>query len=105
MHHHNRFSGYAFLPAILCAYICTLRFDAFLKTGICIALSTVVYYFTELVVDVLFGTSDSSYQVNLGDWGQYLDGNVAFISLISLLFIAAVFTGIGVLRIRKGNRR
>ena len=96
---------YAFLPAILCAYICTLRFDAFLKTGVCIALSTVVYYFTELVVDVLFGTSDSSYQVNLSDWGQYLDGNVAFISLISLLFIAAVFTGIGVLRIRKGNRR
>jgi hypothetical protein len=96
---------YAFTPAILCAYVCTLRFDAFLKTGFCIAFSTVIFYFTELVVDVLFGTNNSSYQVNFNDWSQYIDGNITFISLISLLFISAVFAGVGALRIYKSNRR
>ena len=96
---------YAFTPAILCAYVCTLRFDAFLKTGICIAFSTVVLYFTEYVVDVLFGTNDSSYQVNFNDWSQYLEGNIFFICLISLLFIGAVFAGIGAFRIHKSKGR
>ena len=96
---------YAFMPAILCAYICTLRFDAFLKTGICVALSTVVYYFTELVVEVLFGVSESSYQVNFNDWSRHLEGNVYFITLISLLFISVAFVGVGALRIYKRNKR
>ena len=96
---------YAFTPAILCAYICTLRFDAFLKTGICVAFSTVMFYFTELVIDVLFGTNDSSYQINFSDWSQHLEGNISSICLISLLFISVVFAGVGILRIYKSNRR
>ena len=96
---------YAFTPAILCAYVCTLRFDAFLKTGICITFSTVMLYFTEYVVDVLFGTNDRSYQVNFNDWGKCLEGNVSFICLISLLFIGTVFAVIGVFRIYKSNKR
>ena len=95
---------YAFTPAILCASVYTLRFDAFLKAGICVAFSTVIYYFTERVVDVLFGTNDSSYQVNFNDWTQHLEGNISFLCLISLLLIGAVFGGIGVLRIYKSNR-
>ena len=96
---------YAFTPVLLCAYICTLRFDAFLKTGISIACSTVMYCFTELVVDVLFGTNEASYQVNFNDWSRCLKGNVFFICLISLLFISAVFAGIGIYRICKNKKR
>ena len=94
---------YVFIPAIFCAYICTLRFDAFLKTGICIAFSAVMYYFIEYMVDVLFGTNESSYQVNFNDWSQYLEGNISFICLISLLLISFVFSGVGVFRIYKSN--
>ena len=96
---------YAFTLTILCAFICSLRFDAFLKTGICVALSAVMFYFTELVVDVLFDTNESSYQVNFNDWSQHLKGNISFICLIALLFISVVFAGVGILRIRKSNRR
>lgn len=90
---------YAFTPVIFCAYICTLHFDAFLKTGICVASSTVMYYLTDYVVDVLFGTNENSYQVNFNDWSQCLDGNIHLISLISLLFISVIFVGVGIFRI------
>ncbi len=96
---------YAFFPAILCTIICTFRFDAFFKTGVCVALCTVVYYFTKSVVDVLFGTNSASYQVNFSDWRQYLEGNITFIVLISLLLISAVFLGVGMFRIRKRTER
>ena len=96
---------YAFLPAMVCTVICALRLDAFLKTGICIAFSAVVYYFTNCVADKLFGTNNSSYQVNFSDWQQYSNGNVHFISLVSLLFISALFLGVGVFRLYKKNKR
>ena len=96
---------YAFIPAMLCAVICALRFDAFLKTGICIAFSTVVYYFTNYVVDKLLGANNSSYQVNFNDWQQCSNGNVHFICLISLLFISVLFLGAGVFRVYKKNNR
>ena len=96
---------YAFTPAILCAYVCTLRFDAFLKTGICVAFSAVMYYFTEYVVDVVFGTNEKSYQVDFNDWSRCLDGNISCLSLISLLLISVVFVGVGVFRICKNKRR
>ena len=92
---------YAFFPALVCTMICTFRFDAFLKTGVCIALCAVMYHFTKYVVDILFGTNSASYQVNFHDWHQCLEGNVSFLSLISLLLIGAVFIGIGMFRIRK----
>ena len=91
---------YAFAPAILCTIICTLRFNAFLKTG-CIVFSTVMYYFTKRVVDILFNTNESSYQVNFNDWQQCLEGNIYLICLISLLFISVIFVGVGVFRICK----
>ena len=96
---------YAFIPAIICAVICALRFDAFLKAGICTAFSTVVYYFTNYVADKLFGTNNSSYQVNFNDWQQCLNGNVHFICFISLLSISVLFLGVGVFRLYKKNVR
>ena len=94
---------YGFVPVILCTVISTFSFDTFLKTGICISLCTVVYYFVEYVVDFLFGTNGSSYQVNFNNWQWYLEGNVYFISMISLLFISAVFFIIGVFRTFKNR--
>ena len=96
---------YAFLPVMVCAVICALRFDAFLKTGICIALSTVVYYFTNAVVDQLFGTNNSSYRVNFHDWQQCSNGNVHLISLLSLLLIGVLFLAAGMFRLCKRKDR
>jgi len=92
---------YAFAPAIFCTLICAQRFDAFLKTGICVASCAVLYYFAECVVDVLFGTNEASYQVDFEDWTQCLEGNIYLISLVTLLLISLVFIGIGLLRTRK----
>ena len=94
---------YAFIPAIISAVICALRFDAFLKAGICIAFSTVVYYFTNFVVDKIFGTNNSSYKVNFSNWQQYSNGNIHFICLILLLSISILFIGVGIFRLYKKN--
>ena len=95
---------YAFTPAILCAYICTLHFDAFLKTGICIALSTVIFYFLRYVEQFLFGTNENYYRVNFYDWEQCLSGNIHLICFISLLLISAVFIAAGIFRISKNKK-
>ena len=92
---------YGFVPAILSAFICTLRFDGFLKAGICVSFNSVLLYCAELAADRLFGTNDSSYEIDFGDWARCLEGNVQFICLTSFLFIAAVFILIGVWRTRK----
>ena len=95
---------YAFTPAILTTVICTLRFDAFLKSGICVALCTVFGYFSEYLVSILFGVTDNSYKVNFNDWANFSDGNVMLVSLISLLLISGILIAVGFLRIRKrGN--
>ena len=96
---------YAFTPAIISTYICTLRFDAFLKSGICVAFSGIMLCFTGFMVDVLFDMSESSYQVDLSDWSKCLEGNITFITLMSLLLISAVFIGIGIFRLKKNRRR
>ena len=96
---------YAFIPVIISAAICALRFDAFLKVGICIAFSTVVYYFTNCVVDKIFGTNNSSYKVNFSNWQQYSNGNIHFICLILLLSISILFIGVGIFRLYKKNDR
>lgn len=96
---------YAFIPVIFCAVICALRFNAFFKAGICIAFSTVMYYFTNCVVDKLFNTNNSSYQVNFSDWQQCANGNVHLLFLISLLSISVLFLGVGVFRLHKKNNR
>jgi hypothetical protein len=98
-------ASYAFIPCIISTVICTFPRDAFLKTGACVAFSTVVLYFTEYVVDILFGTDESNYQVNFHDWEQCLEGNVQLICLASLLFISVVFVCVGFFRIRKNKIR
>lgn len=99
---------YAFTPAILCTVICTLRFDAFLKAGVCTTFSTVMYHFTDYVVDALAGTQENtypSYQVNFQDWHQCAEGNIHLIVLISFLLIGTVLIGIGVYRVNKNIKR
>ncbi len=95
---------YAFLPAIIIFAICTLRFDGFLKAGISTAIAGVMYYFINRVIGLLFGTSQNSYEVNFNDWRNCINGNVHFISIISILFISAVFIVIGVIRISTKNK-
>ena len=92
---------YAFTPALFCAVICTLRFDAFLKTAVCIAFSAIVFYFTEYMVDKLLDTNSANYKVNFNDWAHFLEGNVQFICLVSFLLISVVFGIIGILRSKK----
>ncbi|MBQ7384560.1 MAG: helix-turn-helix transcriptional regulator [Clostridia bacterium] len=96
---------YAFAPAILCTVVCTLRFDAFLKTGVCIAFSTVMYSFTNFVVDRLFGINQNRYKVDFNNWEQCINANVTFIVLLSLLFVSVVFISIGLFRICKKKNR
>ena len=95
---------YGFVPVILSAYICTLKFDVFLKAGICTALSSVMLYLANFVAEKLFGPSDSNYKIDFYNWEECINGNINFICLLSLLFIAAIFFGIGIYRIRKLNK-
>ncbi|MBR5540301.1 MAG: helix-turn-helix transcriptional regulator [Clostridia bacterium] len=94
---------YAFAPTILCAGICTLRFDAFLKAGICTGICIVAYYCTGYVVNCLFRVNQNHYQVNFQDWTYCISGNVHCICLLSFLLMSAVFTGIGLIRCRKNK--
>ena len=96
---------YAFTPTILCTVICALRFDAFLKTGICIALSTPMYCYIDCVEDVLLGANKHSYQVNFYDWGQCLEGNIHIIAFASFLLISVIFIRIGIFRVYKNRNR
>ena len=95
---------YGFVPVILSAYICTLKSDAFLKAGICTALSSVMIYLANFVAEKLFGPSDNSYKIDFYNWEECINGNINFICLLSLLFIAAIFFGIGIYRTRKANK-
>ena len=95
---------YGFTPAIISAFICTFRFDNFLKCGICVALCTVFGYFSEYMVSILFGVTDNSYMVNFDDWVNFSDGNVMFISLISLLFISGILIAAGIFRVHKKGK-
>ena len=94
---------YAFTPAILCALICTFRFDAFLKTGICITLSAVMFYFTNHIIELLFGSTENNYRVDFSNWEQCANGNIHIISLISLLSLSIVFISIGIYRMFKNK--
>ena len=92
---------YAFTPPIICAYICALKFDTFIKTGACIVFSTIIYYCLPLVVDNIFKTNESNYRVNFNDWNSCLEGNITFISLLMLLLVGTIFTMIGIFRVQK----
>lgn len=92
---------YSFIPLVICAVVCTLPFDSFLKGGICVVFSTVIYYFIEYVVDILFKASTSSYKIDFNNWEQCIEGNIFFLYLISGMFIGFALIGVGILRICK----
>ena len=92
---------YAFAPVILSALLCTLRWNGFLKVGICLGLCAVPFYCVEYVVDFLFGTKGSAYAVNFKDWTGFIEGNVQMLCLLAMLVLSAVFIGIGVFRMGK----
>ncbi len=92
---------YAYVPAILCAGICMLRLDGFLKAGICTLLSVVTYYFLGYMVNLMFGLSENYYEVDFHNWAQCTTGNVHFICLTSIAVIGLFFIEIGVIRVTK----
>ena len=96
---------YAYIPLLLCAVICTLGFDAFLKVGICTAVSSCVYYGMGYVTNVLFGLNENHYEVNFHNWAECTTGNVHLIVITSMLFISAVFFVIGILRACKNKKQ
>ena len=97
---------YGFAPVIACAVICTFRFNAFLKAGICTAISGLTLYCANHVAIALFGpSSSSSYQVDFHDWEQCLNGNVRLIVLLSILFVSAVFFAIGFFSVIRNRKR
>lgn len=95
-------TAYGFAPVMICAGICILRFNPFLKAGVCTAVSAITLYCTNHVATALFGPAESSsYQVDFHNWEQCLTGNVHFIALISLLSVSAVFFALGLLKNKK----
>lgn len=97
---------YGFAPIIICTAVCLFRFNAFLKVGICTAVSGIMLYFTNYVAEFLFGPSGNNYyQVDFQNWEQCTTGNVHLIVLISCLLISFVFFGIGIFRICKNRKR
>ncbi len=92
---------FAFLPVILCAFICTLRLDAFIKAAVCTALCGVWYFFTEYVVDFLFGGQTANYKVDFTDWKNCAEGNVYLIFIVTMLVLSIVFVTVSVIRKRK----
>ena len=97
---------YGFAPAILSAAVCAFRLHAFLKAGICTAVSGLTLYCASYVATVLFGPSSANfYQVDFHNWEQCLNGNVQFIVLLSFLFVSAIFFAIGFFRVIRSNKR
>ncbi len=96
---------YGFIPIFLCGGICMLRFDSFMKAGICTLLSAVAYYFTGYVVNYLFNLTENHYEVDFYNWEQCSNGNVHFILLLSFLLVSVILIGMGILRISKNRKR
>lgn len=87
---------YGFIPAIVCTGICILKFNGFLKAGICTLIATVICYFSWHVVNALFGSTDNYYQVDFTNWEKCTNGNITLITLVVMLIVSAVFLGIGI---------
>ena len=94
-------TAYGFSPFVLSAVICTFRMDGFYKAAVCTALITVMTYMGNRVINLLFGLSGNHYRVDFNDWANCLNGNINFISLLSLLLVAAVFAVTAIIRTRK----
>ena len=97
---------YGFAPVIACAVICAFPFNAFLKTGICTAISGITLYYANHVATALFGpSSGNSYQVDFHNWEQCLSGNVQLIVFLSFLLVSAVFFVMGFFRVIRSSKR
>lgn len=94
---------YGYMPVIVCTVICTLRLDAFLKSGICVFLSSVVFYFTGHIATLLFGPGSNNYEVDFYNWPHHVNGNTLFIILFTCIIVSVVFITIGVIRIKKNT--
>ena len=95
---------YGFSCPILCAYICSLRFDGFLKAGICTGFCGALLYAANHIASLLFGPGDNSYQVDFTNWKECTNGNIHLIFLITSLLISAIFCIIGLCRIKKRRK-
>ena len=96
---------YGFAPVIICTAVCAFRLHAWLKAGICTAVSGITLYCANYVATALFGSSSgSSYQVDFHNWEQCLDGNVQLIVLLSFLFVSAIFFAIGLFSVIRNNK-
>lgn len=96
---------YAYAPAVFCAFICTLRFNGFLKAGICTAVSSCAYYCMGHITNALFGLNENHYKADFHNWAQCGTANVHLIVIAAMLFISAVLFVIGFLRAAKSKRR
>ena len=98
-------AAYGFVPVIACAVICTFRFNAFLKAGICTTIIGITLYCANHVIATLFGPPDNKpYQVDFQNWEQCLDGNVQLIMLMLFLIVSAVLFMIGFFSVRKKEK-
>ena len=95
---------YGFSVPILCAYICTLRFDGFLKAGICTIFCGVLLYAANYAASMLFGPGSNSYRVDFNNWKECLNGNVHLIFLVFSFLISAIFLLLGICRIKKRRK-
>ena len=98
-------TAYGFLPFVLSAVVCTFRMDGFYKAAICTTVISAMLYSANWMIALLFGLSGNHYRVDFNDWANCLNGNINFLSLLSMLFIAAIFAVIGTIRTRKRQAR
>ena len=94
---------YGYSGPILCAYLCALPFDGFLKAGICTGFCGVLLYAANYGASLLFGPGDNSYQVDFTNWQTCANGNVHLIFLITILLLGTIFTIIGLCRIKNNH--
>lgn len=95
---------YGYAAPTLCAYVCTLAFDRFLKVGICTGFCGVLLYSANHVASLLFGPGSNSYRVDFNNWKECLNGNVHLIFLVFSFLISAIFLLLGIFRIKKHRK-
>lgn len=97
-------AAYGFVPAMICAAVCTFHLHPWTKAGICTVISGITLYCANHVIAVLYGPPDNKpYQVDFRNWEQCLNGNIQFIMLLSLLSVGAVFFVFGFLCRRRNK--
>ena len=94
-------AAYAFLPLLICAAICLLRINGFIKTALSIYIFTAVYYFLGYLTNWLFGLNEDYYTVDFHNWAEHITANVWGIVLPCVILIATIFLVIGLLRMKK----